>query len=243
MPRNVVAGLAFSTLRNTRGRNAIESSAWRLRMIVVSVSAPPTMKSHAASGSRFFARATSSVVVNSSADASVFLAADFFAAVVPLWHCSESPRSTNPRRVYAVRAAWRSAGESDAAQLRRRLMRSPRKPAAARSSASSATMSRRRSNVAIAAAMAEPACNTRAAPPLLRTGPSTSTCLPLRRRPARARAALARGPTSLRGSVERISPTTERRSRNDSAAPRPPSSRATLRHASADRRRAERAAR
>ena len=29
------------TSRSTRGRNAIESSAWRLRLTVVSVSAPP----------------------------------------------------------------------------------------------------------------------------------------------------------------------------------------------------------
>jgi hypothetical protein len=31
----------FDTSRSTRGRKAIESSAWRLRLSVVSVSAPP----------------------------------------------------------------------------------------------------------------------------------------------------------------------------------------------------------
>ena len=42
MFRNVVDVSTFDTSRHTRGRNAIESSAMRLRRIVVSVSVAPT---------------------------------------------------------------------------------------------------------------------------------------------------------------------------------------------------------
>ena len=42
-PNWVTEASTFATLRSTRGRNAISSSAMRLRRIVVSVSAAPTM--------------------------------------------------------------------------------------------------------------------------------------------------------------------------------------------------------
>jgi len=53
--RNVVSGFAPSTLRNIRGRNAMPSSEWRLRSSVVSVSAPPQMKSQFSADRRFLA--------------------------------------------------------------------------------------------------------------------------------------------------------------------------------------------
>src|SRR5690606_22933054 len=68
-PANLARGAACSTLRSTRGRNAMPSSDLRLRSTVVSVSAPPTTKSQAASESFVLASAISSVVVCSAATA------------------------------------------------------------------------------------------------------------------------------------------------------------------------------
>jgi hypothetical protein len=41
-PKSVALVSIFETSRRTRGRKATESSAWRLRRSVVSVSVPPT---------------------------------------------------------------------------------------------------------------------------------------------------------------------------------------------------------
>jgi hypothetical protein len=85
VPMKVVVRSVPFTLRSTRGLNAMQSSAWRLRSNVASVSAPPLMKSHAGSGNAFFASATISVVVKKSpTKASI-------SSVMDLWR--SSPRA------------------------------------------------------------------------------------------------------------------------------------------------------